>query len=103
LGQEGSSQEWSTGLICNVVKNSRIILDIHRIPAGERQNPYPTRFNHGSDTVETHGSNFMPEPESDGSDIHRISEPTGKIAIPTPTFVEFMHIIPHDLLNYDLL
>jgi hypothetical protein len=31
----------------------------------------------------THGSNFVPEPVPDGSDIRRISEPAGKIAIPT--------------------
>jgi hypothetical protein len=30
----------------------------------------------------THGSNFVPEPVPDGSDIRRISEPAGKIAIP---------------------
>jgi hypothetical protein len=31
----------------------------------------------------THGSNFVPEPIPDGSDIRRISEPASKIAIPT--------------------
>jgi hypothetical protein len=30
----------------------------------------------------THGSNFVPERVPDGSDIRRISEPAGKIAIP---------------------
>jgi hypothetical protein len=31
----------------------------------------------------TRGSNIVPEPIPDGSDIRRISEPAGKIAIPT--------------------
>jgi hypothetical protein len=35
-------------------------------------NAYPTRFNHGSGTCETRGSNCVPEPK-----------PMGKIAIPT--------------------
>jgi hypothetical protein len=30
----------------------------------------------------TRGSNFVPEPVPDGSDIRRISEPAGKIVIP---------------------
>jgi hypothetical protein len=30
----------------------------------------------------THRSNFVPEPVPNGSDIRRISEPAGKIAIP---------------------
>jgi hypothetical protein len=39
----------------------------------------------------------MPEPESDGSDIRRISEPAGKIAIPKPIHIERelgLHLVP---------
>jgi hypothetical protein len=65
-----------------MIKTDLIFSDIHRIPAGKMLNPYPTRFNHGSGTGETHGSNFVPESEPDESDIQQIPEPTGKIDIP---------------------
>jgi hypothetical protein len=66
------------------LKNLKLLFsDIHRVPAGKKSNPYPTRNKIGSGTGKTHGSNFVPEPVPDGSDIWRISEPAGKIAIPT--------------------
>jgi hypothetical protein len=60
-----------------------VIGDTRGEPVGKNWNPCPTRFYHGSGTGDTHGSKFVPVPEPDKSDIRRISEPAGKIAIPS--------------------
>jgi hypothetical protein len=65
--------------------------NIRRVPAGKKSNPYPTRNKIGSGTSKTHGSNFVSEPVPDGSDIRRISEHAGEIAIPT-----HVHITDHN-------
>jgi hypothetical protein len=70
---------------------------------GDKKYPYPTRFYHGLGTGKTRGYKFVPEP--DGSDIRRISEPVGKIAIPTMealglTMEQFR--ITNDQANFDL-
>jgi hypothetical protein len=48
-------------------------------PAGKILNPYPTRFYHGSGMGETRGLNFVPEPETDGSDIRGYPNPRVKL------------------------
>jgi hypothetical protein len=42
-------------------------------------NPYPTRFYHGSGMDKTRGLNFVPEPETDGSDIRGYPNPRVKL------------------------
>jgi hypothetical protein len=56
-----------------------VFTDIH----GLQKYSYPTRFYHESGTGKTHGYKSVPKTEPDGSDIRRISEHAGKIAIPT--------------------
>jgi hypothetical protein len=43
-------------------------------------NPYPTRFYHGSGMDKTRGLNFVPEPETDGSDIRGYPNPRVKLS-----------------------
>jgi hypothetical protein len=56
-----------------------VFTDIH----GRQKYLYPTRFYHGSGTGKIRGYKSVSETELDGSDIRRISEDAGKIAIPT--------------------
>jgi hypothetical protein len=49
------------------------------VPAGKLLNPYPTQFYHGSGMGETRGLNFVPEPETGGSDIRGYPKPRVKL------------------------
>jgi hypothetical protein len=46
---------------------------------GEMLNLYLIEFNHGSGMGKTCGSNFVPEPETDRSDIRQVLEPAVKL------------------------
>jgi hypothetical protein len=49
-------------------------------PAFKILNPYPTRFYHGSGLGETRRLNFVPVPETDGSDIRGYPNPWVKLS-----------------------